>query len=58
MQINKTIILFPALSRIPSPNSASFLPHTPYRRIFALTPPPFPMYFFRLLSTAFNIIII
>jgi hypothetical protein len=37
---------FPALSRIPSPNStASFLPQTPYRLISALTPPPFPFLF-------------
>ena len=46
--------LFPALSRIPTPNStASFLSQTPYRPISALTPPPFPFLF---LPSAINCI--
>ena len=47
-------ILFPALSRTPSPNStASFLPQTPYRPISALTSPPF---LFLFLPSAINCI--
>jgi hypothetical protein len=51
---NPVTFLFPALSRIPSPNStASFLPQTPYRPISALTPPPLP---FKSLPSAINCI--
>jgi hypothetical protein len=42
---NPVTFLFPALSRIPSPNSTTpFLPQAPYWPISALTPPPVPIY--------------